>query len=101
LPITKHLPILHQQNHTAMKKYIQDCETIEDFETLGKSVTNMCEAEYITRTAARKVGEPTRYWMRQFCERNFSRFSKCEMYNILMGLEEGDKREYHYVPNPL
>jgi hypothetical protein len=83
-----------------MKKYIQECETIEDFEALGKTVTNMCEAEYITRVAAKKAGEPTRYWMRQFCERNFARFSNCQMYQILMGTEDGDKRQYYYVPNP-
>lgn len=83
-----------------MKKYIQDCTTLEDFETLAKSCTNMCDGEYVTRTAARKIGEPTTYWMRQFCEKNLSRFKNCEMYDILMGLTEVDKGQYHYVPNP-
>ena len=82
-----------------MKKYLQDCQTIEDFELLSKNVTNMVEAEYIIRTAARVLSKD-RVWMRQFCESNFSRFKNSDIYNILLGGLIGDKSDYHYVPNP-
>lgn len=80
--------------------YIQTANSLADFKYLANRVTNMCNAEVIVRQASTVIGDSSSEWMRNFCTENFSRFSKCNMYKILIGEMLGDKRQYHYVPNP-
>lgn len=81
--------------------YLQECKTLEDFEALAAKATNMYDAEIITRMASKICGGDNSSWRRNFLECNFKRFENTKMYGILMGTIIGDKREYHYVPNPL
>ena len=39
-------------------------------------------------------------WKKNFCEKNFSRFSHTELYKILMGFKERDPGQYGYQPIP-
>lgn len=81
--------------------YLSECKTLDDFEALAAKASNMLEAEDIIRRASKVCGGDNSSWRRNFLACNFKRFEGTKMYGILMGNVIGDKREYHYVPNPL
>lgn len=83
-----------------MKKTYQECKSIADFEEIAARVTNMVEGEVVVQRAAQFVKETSGQWKKDFCTKNLSRFAFTNIYRILMGEVQGNKAEYHYVPNP-
>ena len=66
-----------------------------------QKITNCVEAESSIRNLCLEVnGVYDSEWCKHYFISTFPRLSKVKMGKILLGLEQGDKSNYYYVPNP-
>jgi hypothetical protein len=66
-----------------------------------KKISNCIEAQNYIKELCKEInGSYNSEWCKNYFIINFPRLTKCKMGRILLGLDQGDKSQYYYVPNP-
>ena len=74
----------------------------KSFQSIDPStITNAVDAQtHVLGMCLEINGKHDSQWCRDYFTKTFPRLTKCTMGRVLLGLEEGQKHAYHYVPRP-